>query len=287
VRRRAEPRGGGRGGGGGVRRVGHGREIGRQKARVVRQGQRRGRVAGREAVGRRMVFGGGGCGRGGRVRVVPVGRGGGGGGGRGGRAERRRRIRTLQKRQRGRRVGGVRAQVLEQLVGRAEPFAAVRRQVGAHPRAHVRQLAGGRGQRGELSVRVRRGHRVVVLLLVLVVRRHCRRVMVVSGGDVCGRRFGSTRRGVVALRTTGRARGGGRWRNRGRLLRFTAGGLKVSGQLAPAAVRVAARQRRRYGGGGGGGAGAEMGTHQRRAQRRHVMVVRRHVRQVVRGRVVR
>jgi len=61
------------------------------------------------------------------VRVIPV------DGGRGGRAERWRRVRALQQRQRGRWVRGVRAQVLEQLVGRAEPLAAVRRQVGAHP----------------------------------------------------------------------------------------------------------------------------------------------------------
>jgi len=63
----------------------------------------------------------------GRVRVIPA------DGGRGGWAERGRRVRALQQRQSGRWVRGVSAQVLEQLVRRAEPLAAVRRQVSAHP----------------------------------------------------------------------------------------------------------------------------------------------------------
>jgi len=46
-------------------------------------------------------------------------------GGCGRRAERGRRIRALQQWQCGRRVRGVRAQMLEQLVGRAEPLAAI------------------------------------------------------------------------------------------------------------------------------------------------------------------
>lgn len=225
-----------------------------------RHGQWRGRVTGRETV-RRVMFTG-------RVRVVAAH----GGGGR--RAERRRRIRTLQQRKRGRRVGGVRAQVLEQLVGSAEPLAAIRRQVGAHPRTHVRQLAGGRGQSGQLGVSVRRGHRVVLVLLLVLVVSGRLLVMVVSGrgGGGCG---GHRLRAGVALRATGRARDR-------RLWRLFAGG-QVSGQLATRAVRVAARQWRCP------RARSEVGAHEwRAAQRRHVVMVmwvRRQLRVVVRRRV--